>query len=245
MHSVRFLDSSKNSRKGEWTESGIEFGGCQYDPTETEILPPVTPSKIIAVGRNHQSTVESRDEDPPSVPRLFFKPPHTVVGHGGTVSLPANKNEIVYEAEMGVVIGKQCRNVPKEDAMSVVEGYTCVNDISNLDDRDISDGAVRVKGFDDAAPIGPVLATPDEVPESAVIELRLNGNLRQQAPCFDLIYTIPELIEEITRYLTLESGDVIATGTPTGIDSLSDGDHVEIEIEGIGTLRHDIADGDP
>lgn len=241
MHFVRFLGSGGRPRRGTWTSAGIEFGGELYDPETVRILPPVTPSKIIAVGKNHRSSLDDSGESPPTVPRLFFKPPHTIVGHDSTVSLPFQNNQVVYEAELGVVIGTQCRNVSRESAFSVVEGYTCVNDISNLDDRTISDGAVRVKGFDNAAPIGPVLATPDEVAEDAMIELRLNGDVRQQAPRSDLIYSIPELIEEITQYLTLESGDIIATGTPAGIGSLSDGDHVEIEIDGIGVLEHDIA----
>ena len=241
MHFVRFLDSGGRPRKGRWTEAGIEFGNNYYDPESVSILPPVTPSKIIAVGKNHQSSLDKSGDDPPATPRLFFKPPHTIIGHGNTVTLPFQDSQVVYEAELGVVIGEQSRNVSRENALSIVEGYTCVNDISNLDARSISDGAVRVKGFDNAAPIGPVLATPDEVPKDALIELRLNGEVRQQAPRSELVYTIPELIEEITQYLTLEVGDIIATGTPAGIDLLHDGDRVEIEIDGIGTLEHDIA----
>ncbi len=238
---VRFRDPAGYVRTGDWTDRGLEFGGRVYDPADVSVLPPVEPTKIVAVGRNYRSVVEAEGVDPPTVPRLFFKPPHTVAGHGDTISLPAGKNQVVYEAELGVVIGEQAKRVSRENAESVIAGYTCVNDISNLDDRDIGDGAVRVKGFDGAAPLGPVVVPPTDVPDDATIELRLNGAVKQRGSRADLIFGVPELIEEITRYLTLEPGDVISTGTPGGFGPLSHGDHVAITIDGIGTLEHDVA----
>ena len=238
---VRFRDPSGYARTGEWTDRGIEFGGQTYDQGDVAILPPVEPTKIVAVGRNYRSVIDEEGVEPPTVPRLFFKPAHTVAGHGDTVSLPPDKDEVVFEAELGVVIGEQAKNVPRAKAEDVIEGYTCVNDISNLDDRDIGDGGVRVKGFDGAAPIGPVVAPLDEVPDDATIELRLNGTVKQHGSVADLLFSVPELVEEITSYPTLEPGDVISTGTPGGFGPLSDGDHVEITIEGVGTLEHDVA----
>jgi len=136
------------------------------------------------------------------------------------------------------VIDEQCRNVAREDAMDVVRGYTCLNDVSNRDDQNREQNWVRGKAFDGAAPTGPVLATPEEVPEDAEIELRVNGEPRQSSTIDHLIFPVPELIAEITTYMTLEPGDVISTGTPEGVGPLSDGDEVAVEIEGIGTLEH-------
>jgi 2-keto-4-pentenoate hydratase/2-oxohepta-3-ene-1,7-dioic acid hydratase in catechol pathway len=156
------------------------------------------------------------------------------------VPLPAGKERIDYEAELGVVIGEQCRNVSQPNAQDVIAGYTCVNDLSNRDDQAIEQNWVRGKAFDNAAPIGPLIATPEHVPEDATIESRVNGELKQSSSRDQFIFSVPELIEEITTYMTLEPGDVISTGTPAGVGPLADGDEVEIEIEGIGTLRHTV-----
>jgi len=132
------------------------------------------------------------------------------------------------------------RNVAREEALSYVAGYTCLNDISNRDDQDREVQWVRGKAFDNAAPMGPVLATPEEVPDDARIELRVDGETKQSSSIDQFFFSVPELITEISQYLTLEAGDVISTGTPAGVGPLSDGDHVEVEIEGIGTLAHDV-----
>jgi 2-keto-4-pentenoate hydratase/2-oxohepta-3-ene-1,7-dioic acid hydratase in catechol pathway len=124
--------------------------------------------------------------------------------------------------------------------MDVVAGYTCVNDISNRDDQRREQNWVRGKAFDNACPIGPLVATPEHVPEDASIELRLNGETKQSSSREHLIFSVPELIAEITSYMTLEPGDVIATGTPEGVGPMEDGDEVEVEIEGIGTLKHSV-----
>jgi len=156
------------------------------------------------------------------------------------VTLPEGKERVDWEAELAVVIGEQCRNVDADEAMDVVAGYTCLNDISNRDDQDTEQNWVRGKAFDNAAPMGPVVATPDEVPDEASIELRVNGETKQASAIDQFIFSVPELIAEITTHLTLEAGDVISTGTPAGVGPLSDGDHVAVEIEGIGTLEHDV-----
>jgi 2-keto-4-pentenoate hydratase/2-oxohepta-3-ene-1,7-dioic acid hydratase (catechol pathway) len=139
-----------------------------------------------------------------------------------------------------VVVGQQCRHVDAADAMDVVAGYTCVVDLSNRDDQDREQNWVRGKAFDGAAPMGPVVASPDRVPADASIELRVNGETQQSSSREHLIFSVPELIEEITTYLTLEPGDVIVTGTPEGVGPLSDGDDVTVEIEGVGRLEHSV-----
>ncbi|MFB6130790.1 MAG: fumarylacetoacetate hydrolase family protein [Salinigranum sp.] len=240
MHHVRFRDPAGAVRNGEWDDDGIHFGGETYEESEVDVLPPVEPSKIVCIGRNYAEHADEVGFEVPDRPMLFLKGPNTLAGHGDTITLPEGKDLIEWEGEIGVVIGEQCRNVAAEDAEDVIAGYTCVNDISNRDDQREEQNWVRGKAFDGSAPIGPVVADPEHVPDGAQITLRVNGEVQQDASSSLLVFEIPELIEEITAYLTLEAGDVIATGTPAGIGPLSDGDEVEVEVEGVGTLRHSV-----
>ena len=240
MRRVRFRDPAGSVRTGTWTDEGITFGGRQYDPADVTILPPCEPSKIVCVGLNYADHAKEEGMEIPDRPMLFLKPPNAVAGHGDVVDLPAGKETVEFEAEIGVVIGEQCRNVPAGSADEVVAGFTCVNDISNRDDQRIEQNWVRGKAFDGSAPIGPVIAPPEEVPSDASVELRLNGELQQSSSRSSFIFSVPELIEEITRYLTLEPGDVISTGTTAGVGPLSDGDRVAVEVEGVGTLEHEV-----
>ena len=254
MKRVRFRDSAGNVRGGRWTvEDGepvvtaaagpygrIAFGDESYPPEEVDVLPPCEPTKIVAVGRNFADHAAEHDADVPDRPMLFIKPPNTVASHNSTVTLLPDKDRIDFEAELGVVIGEQCRSVSEEGAMDVVAGFTCLNDISNRDDQRMEQNWVRGKAFDNSCPIGPLVATPEHVPEDAKIELRLNGETRQSARRNDMVFSVPELIAEITEYMTLVPGDVIATGTPEGVGPLSNGDEVAIEIEGVGTLEHSV-----
>ncbi|MBO4246215.1 MULTISPECIES: fumarylacetoacetate hydrolase family protein [Halomicrobium] len=254
MKRVRFRDSAGNVRGGRWTvEDGepvvtaaagpygrIAFGDESYAPEEVDVLPPCEPTKIVCVGRNYAEHADEMDNDVPDRPLLFLKPPNTVASHDKTVTLLADKDRIDYEAELGVVIGEQCKNVSQRNAEDVIAGYTCVNDLSNRDDQEREQNWVRGKAFDNACPIGPLVATPEHVPDDATIETRVNGETKQSSSIEHLIFSIPELIEEITAYMTLEPGDVIATGTPEGVGPLADGDNVEIEIEGVGTLKHSV-----
>ena len=242
MKYVRFRDPAGAVRRGEFENGHVHFGNESYalESDEIDVLPPCEPSKIVCIGRNYADHADEMGSDVPDRPLIFLKPPNTIASHGDTVTAPAGKERIDYEAELGVVIGEQCRHVPVSEAMDVVEGFTCVNDISNRDDQEKEQNWIRGKAFDGAAPLGPLLATPDEVPADASVQSRVNGELKQDGSREQLIFPIPELIAEITAYMTLEPGDVIATGTPEGVGPLSDGDEVEIEIEGVGTLAHSI-----
>jgi len=240
MHVIRFRDPAGMVRRGRLVGNEIRFGDLRYAMDAVDVLAPCEPTKIVCVGLNYADHAAERGKDIPDRPLLFLKPPNTVASHGSTVTLPAGKQRVDWEAELAVIIGQQCRDVSIEEAMDVVEGYTCLNDISNRDDQDREQNWVRGKAFDNAAPMGPVIATPDEVPEDAAIELRINGETKQQSTVDQFFFSVPELIAEITSYLTLEPGDVISTGTPAGVGPLSDGDHVEVEIAGIGTLEHDV-----
>ena len=240
MRHVRFRDPAGAVRTGEWLDDGVAFADDEYDLSEVDVLPPCEPSKLVCIGRNYADHAAEMDSDVPDRPMLFLKGPNTVASHGSTVTLPAGKDRVDHEAELGVVIGSQARNVPEEAAMDHVAGFTCVNDLSNRDDQREEQNWVRGKAFDGAAPIGPVVADPEDVPDDARVQARVNGEVRQDGSRSQLIFSIPELVEEITSYLTLEPGDVISTGTPEGVGPLSDGDRVEIEVEGVGTLGHDV-----
>ena len=243
MHRVRFRDPAGTVRDGVWNDDRIVFANESYEHDEVEILPPTDPSKIVCVGLNYTDHAEETGSEIPDRPLLFLKTPNTVASHGKTVGLPKDKDRIDHEAELGVVIGTQCRNVPAENVEKVIAGYTCLNDISNRDDQREEQNWVRGKAFDNAAPMGPVVASPDEVPDDASITLSVNGETRQESTIDNLIFSVPTLIEEITSLITLEEGDVIATGTPAGVGPLSDGDSVEVTIEGVGTLCHEVVAG--
>jgi 2-keto-4-pentenoate hydratase/2-oxohepta-3-ene-1,7-dioic acid hydratase in catechol pathway len=244
MHYARFRDPAGSVREGRYdpeTET-VSFGGDEYafDDSAIDVLPPAEPSKIVCVGRNYADHAAEMDNEVPDRPLLFLKPPNTLAGHGDTVTVPAGKDRVDWEAELAVVIGESCKHVDAADAMDVVAGFTCMNDVSNRDDQNREQNWVRGKAFDNAAPLGPVVATPDEVPADAAVELRVDGETKQSGDRSQLMFDVPTLIEEITTYLTLEAGDVIATGTPDGVGPLSDGDTVAVSVEGVGTLEHDV-----
>jgi 2-keto-4-pentenoate hydratase/2-oxohepta-3-ene-1,7-dioic acid hydratase in catechol pathway len=251
MRQVRFRDPDGDVRYGEWTDTGTIRADPKregrvtdevetFDPGSIDVLPPCEPSKIVCIGLNYADHAAEQGMDVPDRPLLFLKTPNAVSSHGATVELLSGKDRLEYEAELGVVIGEQCRNVAAENAEDVIAGFTCVNDISNRDDQRVETNWVRGKSFDNAAPIGPVIASPEDVPDDASVRCRVNGELKQNSSRDQFIFSIPELIEEITAYMTLEAGDVISTGTPEGVGPLSDGDTVEIEVEGVGTLENQV-----
>jgi 2-keto-4-pentenoate hydratase/2-oxohepta-3-ene-1,7-dioic acid hydratase in catechol pathway len=237
---VRFRDPAGVARHGLWTDDGIRFGGETFDPDAVSILPPSEPSKLVCVGRNYAAHAAEKNNPVPDRPILFLKGPNALAGHGDVVTLPAGKETIEWEGELGVVVGEQCRNVAAEDAHDVVAGYTLVDDISNRDDQRQETNWVRGKAFDGAAPVGPVVADPEDVPDDARITTRVNGETRQDATLGDMIFDVPTLVEEITELLTLEPGDVIATGTPEGVGPFDDGDTIAVSVEGVGTLEHSV-----
>ncbi|MFP4625689.1 MAG: fumarylacetoacetate hydrolase family protein [Natronomonas sp.] len=251
MRYVRFRDPTGEIRTGTWkTKDAATVTAYPADGErlsvdteelsigEIDVLPPCRPSKIVCVGLNYADHAAEQDSEIPDRPLLFLKGPNAIAGHGDTLELPSGKERIDYEAELGVVIGERCRDVTADDAETVIAGYTCVNDVSNRDDQQIETNWVRGKAFDDSAPIGPVIATPDEVPPDAAVRCRHNGELVQDSDRSKFIFDIPTLIEEITTYMTLEPGDVISTGTPEGVGPLADSDTVEVEVEGVGTLSN-------
>jgi 2-keto-4-pentenoate hydratase/2-oxohepta-3-ene-1,7-dioic acid hydratase in catechol pathway len=244
MRTVRFRDATGIERTGTWPVDGqVTAGGKTYNPDSVTILPPVEPTKIICqAGGYKDHREESGFDDIPERPEFFLKTPNCVIGHGDAIELPPGRDSIEFEAEFAIVIGRQVRDVSEEEALGYVEGYTCVNDISNRDDQTQERNWVRGKAFDGSLPVGPVVATPDEVPTDAHLELRHNNEVKQETSRKHMIFSVEELVSEISELITLEAGDLIATGTPFGPDELSPGDIVEVEFDGVGTLRNEVVE---
>jgi 2-keto-4-pentenoate hydratase/2-oxohepta-3-ene-1,7-dioic acid hydratase in catechol pathway len=237
MRRARVRDPAGSVRLGEWTDDEVILSTGSYSHAEVDVLPPTEPSKIVCLARNY---VEHAGGDPPERPSFFFKAPNALASHGDTVTLPKGVDEVHYEAEVGVVIGEQCRNVDEADALDFVEGYTNVNDLSNRDDQREEQNWIRGKSFDNSGPVGPAVADPEHVsdPEDPRIRLWLNGEKMQDSKDDSLVHNVSEVISEFTEHLTLERGDIIAMGTSGHPTALSDGDKVEIEVDGVGRLTH-------
>jgi len=202
-------------------------------------LPPVEPTKIVCVGLNYRDHAEELGMELPEEPVLFLKPPSAVIGHDEPIELP-DCGRVDYEGELAVVIARKCKNVSRNEALSYVLGYTCFNDVTARDLQRKDGQWTRSKSFDTFAPIGPYVVCIDN-PSNLKIETRVNGIVKQSSTTSNLIFDVPRLIEFVSGIMTLREGDVIATGTPSGVGPLNKGDVVEVEIEGIGVLRNYVA----
>ena len=222
-----------------YPQGGVHAG--VFKLSELRILPPASPSKIVCIGLNYRDHARELSMKIPDDPVLFLKPPTAVIGQGDKIIYPASSSRVEYEAELAIVIGKRCKNISAERAEDVIAGYTCFNDVTARDLQQKDGQWTRAKSFDTFAPFGPYLACPNELDVSnAKITCRVNGITRQESSTSNLIFDVPYLIEFITEIMTLEVGDVIATGTPPGVGELHRGDTVEVEIQGIGTLRNEV-----
>lgn len=204
-------------------------------------LVPCEPSKIICIGLNYRQHAEEMGKAIPDAPLVFSKPPSSLLADQGEIVLPLESQEVHYEAELAVVIGRRCRRVKAADAESVIFGYTLLNDVTarDLQRKDVQ--YTRGKGFDTFAPVGPRIVTGLD-PNALTIQLRVNGELRQSSPVSDMIFSVAQIIEHVSAAMTLEPGDIIATGTPSGVGELKHGDVVEVEIAEIGVLRNTVRD---
>jgi 2-keto-4-pentenoate hydratase/2-oxohepta-3-ene-1,7-dioic acid hydratase in catechol pathway len=203
-----------------------------------ELLPPVTPSKIVCVGRNYRDHVKEMGSELPTEPLLFFKPVSALLAPNGVVRMPAVSARVDYEGELAVVIGRRIRNLKVEDWRSAIRGYTLANDVTARDLQNRDDQWTRAKGFDTFCPIGPIVSDELDPEAGLTLETRVNGELRQHGSTLDFIFSIPKLLAYITAAMTLEEGDLLLTGTPSGVGPLKAGDKVEITIPGLGVLTN-------
>lgn len=219
---------------------GLDTTGQRVARKGTRILSPVIPrSKVVAVGRNYAAHIEEMGSDTPESPLLFLKPNTSVIGNDDFILQPSWSNEISYEAELAVIIGRPCKDVPVERVDEVIYGYTAANDVTARDIQREEEQWTRAKGFDTSCPLGPVIDL-DFDPTDVVIQTRVNGELRQDGRSSQMIHSVKELVSYISHSFSLLPGDVILTGTPAGVGTLNPGDVVEVEIEGIGTLSNEL-----
>jgi 2-keto-4-pentenoate hydratase/2-oxohepta-3-ene-1,7-dioic acid hydratase in catechol pathway len=231
---VRPLDGPPWAFAGEGAESRPLAGAT--------LLPPVDPSKIVAVGRNYADHAAERGRPVPKEPLLFLKPPSAVVGPGAPIRRPTWVGRVDHEAEVGVVIGREAADLESPAvALDHVFGVTAVNDVTarELQDRDVQ--FTRAKGFDTFCPVGPCVVSGLDLGRLRV-EGRVNGEVRQRGTTAQMIFPVAELVWFISRVMTLVPGDIICTGTPSGVGPILPGDVVEVEVEGVGTLRNPVVE---
>jgi 2-keto-4-pentenoate hydratase/2-oxohepta-3-ene-1,7-dioic acid hydratase in catechol pathway len=202
----------------------------------------VKPTKVIALGLNYRDHAEEFKMPIPKEPIIFMKPATAVIYGGGEIIYPKNATRVDYEAELAIVIGKEARNVPADRVAEFIMGYTCLNDVTERDMQTRDGQWTRAKGFDTFCPVGPVIT--DEIdPNAADVKSFLNGELKQHSNTKNLIFNIGQIVEFVTSVMTLLPGDMIATGTPSGVGPMKPGDEIVIEIEGIGRLANRVVAG--
>jgi 2-keto-4-pentenoate hydratase/2-oxohepta-3-ene-1,7-dioic acid hydratase in catechol pathway len=222
-----------------------DLASFDFEPmplNEAKLLAPVTPSKIVCVGRNYRDHAKELGNEVPAEPLLFFKPPSSLLGPRGAVEMPAASERVDFEGELALVIGRRATKIDGDgNWRTFVRGYALANDVTARDLQKKDGQWTRAKGFDTFCPVGPVVS--DEVdPEAGLaIETRVNGEVRQQGSTKDFIFSIPELLRYITAAITLEPGDLVLTGTPAGVGPVAAGDRVDVAVQGLGVLSNTFA----
>ncbi|MFI1798579.1 fumarylacetoacetate hydrolase family protein [Streptomyces sp. NPDC020379] len=217
----------------------FERSGQKIPLSKVRLLPPVLPNKVVGIGRNYAEHAGELGNEVPDAPVVFFKPSTTVIGPGDPIAYPSFSGEVHHEAELAVVIGRMCREVPRERVKDVILGYTCANDVTARDIQRSEHQWGRAKGFDSSCPLGPWVETELD-PGDLGIMCTVNGEQRQLGSTSAMVRSIEDLIVHITEAMTLLPGDVVLTGTPAGVGPLNVGDEVAVTIEGIGTLTNKV-----
>jgi 2-keto-4-pentenoate hydratase/2-oxohepta-3-ene-1,7-dioic acid hydratase in catechol pathway len=218
-----------------------------WEPTEVEIpwdsvqiLAPVLPSKVVCVGKNYADHADEMGGSVPDEPLIFMKPATSVIGPDASVVYPASSNEVHHEAELAVVIGKVAHHVDAEDAGQYILGYTAANDVTARDLQRKDGKFTRAKGFDTFCPLGPAIETELDPLEKLAVICRVNDEVRQAGFTSDMVFGVAAILEFVTEVMTLLPGDVLLTGTPSGVGPIEPGDIVEVEVDGIGKLRNPV-----
>lgn len=234
-------DNSITVITGDPIYQGIQKTAAKLELTKVRLIAPVIPrSKIVAVGKNYADHAAEMGSEVPDEPIIFIKPNTTVVGPGDTIVWPEMAPSIDYEAELAIVIGRICKDVPKEKVNDVIFGYTLANDVTSRELQKKDGQWTRAKGFDTFCPIGPWIET-EFVPGNQRITTTLNGEVKQDASLSDMIFKVPEIIHFVSSVMTLLPGDVIITGTPAGIGPMPERSVVAISIEGLGQLTNKVS----
>ena len=225
--------------KGHPLAAGYDTTGERIPLKDVKLLAPTIPSKIVCIGKNFADHAAEIGEEVTAEPLIFFKPSSAIIGHGDAIVIPPQSNQVELEAELTLVIGKLAKNVEAKDAMDYVWGFTIANDVTARD-LQFNDGQwARSKAFDTFCPLGPWIET-EFVPDSQVIESRINGDVRQNVAISKMTHNIPDIVSYVSKNFTLLPGDIILTGSPAGISAISAGDVLECEVEGIGILTNHV-----
>ena len=232
-------DDDHEFRRHHSRSNPISFSFEPVPLSAADLLAPVTPSKIVCVGRNYRDHAKELGNEVPTEPLLFFKPPSSLLRPGGVVIMPAASARVDFEGELALVIGKRTsKPAPDADWRSMVRGYTIANDVTARDLQKKDGQWTRAKGFDTFCPVGPIVSNELDPQAGLTVETRVNGELRQHGSTLDFIFSIATLLTYISAAITLEPGDLILTGTPSGVGPLKAGDYVEISIPGLGVLAN-------
>jgi 2-keto-4-pentenoate hydratase/2-oxohepta-3-ene-1,7-dioic acid hydratase in catechol pathway len=222
----------------------ITFTGDRWALSDVRLLSPILPSKVVAIGKNYEDHIAemaatSPTPVPPPNPLIFIKPSTSVIGDGDAIRLPPSSQEVHHEGELAAVIGRPARNVSAAEALDYVLGYACANDVTARDQQRSDVQFTRAKGYDSFCPLGPWIETSLD-PSDLRLTLRVNGEVKQDARTSQMIHDLPTQIAFMSEVMTLLPGDVILTGTPSGVGPIVNGDMVSVEIEGIGTLTNPV-----
>ena len=212
----------------------------EHTINEVHLLAPLMPGKIIAIGRNYPLHIKEQSAEIPEIPILFLKPLSTVIGPGEAIQLPPQSQQVEHEVELAVVIGKGGRWIRAQQALQHVLGYTIANDVTARDLQQRDNQWTRAKGFDTFCPLGPAIETDLDISD-VLITCRVNGEMRQMSSSKEMVFSVPQLIAFISSIMTLDAGDLILTGTPSGVSEIHEGDVLESEIEGIGVLKNAVS----
>ena len=202
-------------------------------------MPLLNPSKIIGIGSNYRRHIEEMGRSVPSQPKIFLMPPSALIGHGDAIQIPPGTERVDHEAELGVIVGRMMQRASRDEAMSYIDGYTAVNDVTARDFQRADGVFARAKGFDTFCPVGPRVVK-DIDPFNTRIRCFVDGTLRQDGNTSDMVFDIPTILSFVSHVMTLLPGDLIATGTPMGVGPLRPGQVVSVDIEGIGVLENPV-----
>lgn len=217
----------------------FERTSARFALPDVRLLPPVLPNKLIGIGKNYPDHAREMGGEAPATPVMFLKPSTSVIGPGESVVLPPQSQQVEFEGEIAVVIGRLAKDVPPERVADVVLGYSCANDVTARDLQHNDGQWTRAKGFDTFCPLGPWIATEVD-PTALAVQTEVNGQTRQSAPASAMVHSITDLVVFVSSVMTLIPGDVILTGTPAGVGPLADGDRVSVSVSGVGRLDHTV-----
>jgi 2-keto-4-pentenoate hydratase/2-oxohepta-3-ene-1,7-dioic acid hydratase in catechol pathway len=239
-HGIPDDDSVVVALNGDPLYVGLHLSDKEYPLADVRLLSPVLPrSKVVGIGRNYAAHAAEMGGEVPAEPLMFIKPNTSVIGPGDPIFYPRQSNEVHFEGELAVVIGRICRDVPAEKAADVIQGYTVGNDVTARDLQRSDVQFTRAKGFDSFCPLGPWIETELDVSDLRV-QTFLNGDLKQDGTTKDMVFDVPALVAHVSSVMTLLPGDVILTGTPEGVGPMQVGDEVEVSISGIGNLTNQV-----